>query len=52
MFLLLPETRRQQAGTGQSPECEKWRCSKILKATYVYHHGGYQVYDHEIFYDF
>ena len=51
MFLLLAETRREQAGTGQSPGCEKLRCPKILEATLCIIMAVI-VYDHEIFYDF
>ena len=48
MFILIAETRKEQAGTGQSPGCEKWSCPKMLKAIYV----AVIVYDHEVFYDF
>ena len=51
MFLLLAETRREQAGTGQSPGCEKIALPKNL-GSYLCIIMAVIVYDHEIFYDF
>ena len=51
MFLLLAETRREQAGTGQSPGSGKNSLPKNL-GSYLCIIMAVIVYDHEIFYDF
>ena len=50
MFLLLPETRRERAGTDQHQNVKNGAAQKSWRLPM--YHGGYQVYDHEIFYDF
>ena len=52
MFLLLPKTRREQAGTAFNHQNVKNGAAQKSLRLPMYHHGGYQVYDHEIFYNF